>query len=171
MSINKITTCLWFDAATQAEEAAKTYTAIFPNSHITKRTEYSKANASFSGHKPGDLLMLEFTLNGQPFALLNGGPGPGFKHSMAVSFQIECKDQEEVDYYWNALTKDGPKENQVCGWLTDKWGISWQLIPKQLVEWLQDEDKQKAERVTTAMLNMNKISIDGLKKAYEGAET
>ncbi|OAL45678.1 3-demethylubiquinone-9 3-O-methyltransferase [Pyrenochaeta sp. DS3sAY3a] len=169
MSLSKITTCLWFDDASQTEDAAKTYTDLFPNSKITKRTEYSDANSSISGHKPGDLLTLDLTLNGHSFSLLNGGPEPGFKHSMAVSFMIECKDQEEVDHYWNGLAKDGPKQNQVCGWLTDKWGISWQIIPKQLIEWLDDEDKQKAERVTTAMLNMGKMDIEGLKKAHEGA--
>ncbi|KAH7383345.1 3-demethylubiquinone-9 3-methyltransferase-domain-containing protein [Pyrenochaeta sp. MPI-SDFR-AT-0127] len=171
MSLSKITTCLWFNDAADAEEAAKTYTSIFPNSQITHTNRYLDAGSECHGHNAGELLTISFTLNGQSFVILNGGVQPNIKHNEAVSFQIECKDQEEVDHYWNSLAKGGAEERQNCGWLADKWGIAWQVVPKQLIEWLGDKDKKKAGRVTNAMMSMKKMDIEGLRKAYEEAES
>lgn len=171
MPLNKITTCLWFEDGAEAEEAAKAYTSIFPNSKITHLNRYLDAGSECHGHKAGDLLTISFTLDGQSFVILNGGVQPNIKHNEAVSFQIECKDQEEVDHYWNNLSNEGAEEKQNCGWLADKWGISWQIVPKQLIEWLEDENKEKAGRVTTAMISMKKMDIEILRKAYEGIES
>lgn len=161
--MKKIIPNLWFDG--QAEEAAKFYTSIFPNSKIGMTTRYDAASAKVSGQPEGSVLTVEFELDGNPFVALNGGPL--FKFTEAVSFAVECKDQAEVDMYWNKLTADGGQESQ-CGWLKDKFGLSWQIVPKRLVELLNDPDKAKVGRAMRAMLEMQKIDIAALERAANG---
>jgi predicted 3-demethylubiquinone-9 3-methyltransferase (glyoxalase superfamily) len=151
----KITPWLWFDA--EGEEAAEFYTSIFPNSKITEITRYGSA-----GPRPEGMVMtVAFELDGQRLAALNGGPD--FKFNEAVSFLVGCKDQEEVDWYWNKLSEGG--EPGPCGWLKDKYGLAWQIIPTALDELLGDPDREKAQRVMQAMLGMGKIEIEGLERA------
>jgi predicted 3-demethylubiquinone-9 3-methyltransferase (glyoxalase superfamily) len=151
----KITPWLWFDA--EGEEAAEFYASIFPNSKITEITRYGSA-----GPRPEGMVMtVAFELDGQRFAALNGGPD--FKFNEAVSFLVSCKDQEEVDWYWNKLSEGG--EPGPCGWLKDKYGLAWQIIPTALDELLGDPDREKAQRVMQAMLGMGKIEIEGLERA------
>jgi predicted 3-demethylubiquinone-9 3-methyltransferase (glyoxalase superfamily) len=156
----KISPCLWFDD--QAEEAVKLYVSLFKNSRILGTSRYSEEGAMVSGRKVGSVMSVVFELNGQKFMALNGGPL--FKFNEAVSFMVDCKDQDEVDYYWKALSKGG-QENQ-CGWLKDKFGLSWQIIPSELGEMMQDEDEERSRRVMEAMLKMKKIDVNILKKAY-----
>jgi len=160
----KISPCLWFD--TQAEDAAKFYTAIFKNSKITATSHYPDTGQEIHGKPPGSVLTVAFELNGQTFTALNGGPH--FKFNEAVSFQIECETQEEVDYYWQKLGEGGPLEAQQCGWLKDKFGLSWQVIPKILPELLNDRDTAKSQRAFQAMLQMKKLDVAGLQRAFAG---
>lgn len=160
--MQKITPCLWFD--TQAEEAANFYTSIFKNSKIGQISRYDKASAEVSGRPEGSVLVVSFQLEGQDFMALNGGPV--FKFSEAISFSVECKTQEEVDEFWQKLIADGGAESQ-CGWLKDKFGLSWQIVPSVLNELLSDPDPIKSSRVMQAMLQMNKLIIADLQKAYE----
>lgn len=160
--MQKITPFLWFD--NQAEEAAKFYTSIFKNSKIKNGAEYSESAGEMSEKPAGSVMTVHFELDGMEFVALNGGPF--FKFTEAISFVIDCKDQEEVDYYWEKLLADGGEESQ-CGWLKDKFGVSWQVVPRILNELLTDEDRQKAERVTQCMLKMKKIVIADLEKAAE----
>jgi predicted 3-demethylubiquinone-9 3-methyltransferase (glyoxalase superfamily) len=156
--MQKIIPNLWFD--TEAEEAAKFYTSIFENSRINNISHYGEA-----GPRPaGTVLTVDFELDGQGFTALNGGPE--FKFNEAISFLVNCETQEEVDRLWDALTKDG-QEIQ-CGWLRDKYGVAWQIVPTRLQELLQDPDAEKANRVMTAMLQMVRIDIDTLEKAARG---
>ena len=154
----KITPFLWFD--NNAEEAMKYYTSIFKNSSIDEIRRYDQAG-------PGgeDVVTGTFTLEGQKFMALNGGPL--FKFNESISLYVDCEDQDEVDYYWNKLTSDGGQESQ-CGWLKDKFGLSWQIVPKALGALLGDKDKQKAGRVMQAMLQMRKIDVARLEEAYRG---
>lgn len=152
------TTCLWFDG--QAEEAARFYTSVFPNSSIGAIGRYTEAGPG----EPGSVMAVEFVANGQKFVALNGGPQFAFNH--AISFQIFCDDQAEVDHYWEKLT-DGGEEVQ-CGWLKDRFGLSWQVIPKGLVEMIGDPDPEKAKRTSEAMFAMKKLDIAALRRAYEG---
>lgn len=161
--MQKITPCLWYDK--EAEEAANFYTSIFPNSKIGKVSRYGEVGKEITGGEPGSVLTVEFQINGQDFLALNGGPI--FKFTEAVSFSIDCKDQEEVDYYWNKLREGGGQESQ-CGWLKDRFGLSWQVNPIILGQLLSDPDKEKSGRVMNAMLKMQKIDIETLKRAYEG---
>ena len=161
--MQKITPFLWFD--NQAEEAAKFYTTIFKNSKIGKILRYDEAAAKAAGGPVGSVLTIEFEIEGQKFTALNGGPQ--FKFNESVSFVVNCETQEEVDYFWEKLTADGGKES-ACGWLKDKFGLSWQITPRALIEMLQDKDAEKAERVMKAMLQMDKIDIKKLKEAYAG---
>ena len=158
----KITSCLWFDD--KAEEAAEFYTSIFKNSKIGKMTRYDDEAAQVSGRPLGSVMTVEFQLEGQEFLALNGGPI--FKFTEAVSFIVNCDTQEEVDCFWSKLSAGG--EESRCGWLKDKFGLSWQVIPLVLVEMLADKDAAKAKRVTHAMLQMDKIDITTLKQAYDG---
>ena len=158
--MSKITPCLWFDG--RAEEAAKFYTSLFPDSRIDK-VHRSPADTP-SGPKDS-VLTVDFTIDGQPFIALNGGPD--FRFNEAVSFSIDCQDQAEVDRYWSALILGGG-EPSVCGWLKDKFGVSWQVIPKQLPEYLESPDRDGAQRVMEAMLTMTKIEVEKLREAYEG---
>jgi predicted 3-demethylubiquinone-9 3-methyltransferase (glyoxalase superfamily) len=153
--MQKLTPCLWFD--TEGEDAAKFYTSIFPNSRIVETAYYGSA-----GPRPeGTVMTVEFELDGQRFIALNGGPQ--FKFSEALSFQINCESQDEVDDYWGKLSEDG--EEGPCGWLKDKFGLSWQVIPTVLPELLSDPDREKSQRVMAAMLNMRKIEIPELERA------
>jgi len=155
----KITPFLWFD--NQAEEAMNFYTSIFTDSKVGKVSRYGK---SFPD-KEGQVMTATFELFGQEFMALNGGPL--FSFTEAVSFFVHCEDQHEVDYYWDRLTADGGKESR-CGWLKDKFGLSWQIIPNALTEMLSDKDPQKASRVMHSMLTMSKIDIDTLRQVREG---
>jgi predicted 3-demethylubiquinone-9 3-methyltransferase (glyoxalase superfamily) len=158
----RITPFLWLDD--QAEEAAKCYTSIFKNSRITGMTRYDEEGAQAAGRPRGTVMTVAFELDGQEFIALNGGPM--FKFTEAISLVVNCETQAEVDHYWEQLT-DGGQEVQ-CGWLKDRFGVSWQVVPTVLTELLQDKDPEKAKRVMAAMLQMKKLSIDGLKRASEG---
>ncbi len=159
--MQKITPCLWFDS--NAEEAAKFYTSIFKHSKIGTISRYGKEGYEIHGKPEGTVLTVEFELDGQTFTALNGGPV--FKFNEAVSFQVHCKSQNEVDYYWERLSEGGEKGR--CGWLKDKYGLSWQIVPTVLGEMLQDKHAAKSERVMKALLQMGKIDIEALKQAYE----
>jgi predicted 3-demethylubiquinone-9 3-methyltransferase (glyoxalase superfamily) len=163
-SMQKITPCLWFDA--QAEEAAEFYTAIFRNSRIVSITRYGEAGHEIHGKPAGTVMTVAFELEGQAFTALNGGPV--FTFNEAISFQVSCETQEEVDYYWAKLSEGGADQAQQCGWLKDKYGASWQIIPTVLIEMIQDPDAEKSQRVMEAMLHMKKIDIETLKRAYAG---
>jgi predicted 3-demethylubiquinone-9 3-methyltransferase (glyoxalase superfamily) len=157
-----IAPCLWFD--TQGEDAARFYTGIFKNSKIGKISRYTEAGREVHGRPAGSVMTVEFELNGQPFTALNGGPH--FKFNEAVSFQIMCKDQEEVDYYWNKLSQGGDPNAQQCGWLKDKFGLSWQVVPTALAQLMSDP--RKASRAMEALLKMKKLDIAELERAAEG---
>ncbi len=158
--MQKITPFLWFDD--QAEEAVKFYTSVFKNSKIGRILRYSEEAAKASGRPAGSVLTVEFEMEGQKFVALNGGPL--FKFNESISFVVNCETQEEVDYFWEKLTADGGQESQ-CGWLKDKFGLSWQVVPTVLIDMLHDKDSKKSERVTAAMLQMKKIDINKLKEA------
>ncbi len=160
--MQKITPFLWFDD--NAQEAVKFYTSIFKNSKIGKIARYDEAGEKAAGRPAGSVMTVEFQLEGQDFIALNGGPH--FKFTEAISFVVSCKTQAEVDYYWNKLTADGGKEVQ-CGWLKDKYGLSWQVVPTILPELLSDKDAAKSQRVMEAMLQMVKLDIKKLKQAAE----
>jgi predicted 3-demethylubiquinone-9 3-methyltransferase (glyoxalase superfamily) len=162
--IQKITPCLWFDD--QAEEAAKFYTGIFRSSKINKISRYGKEGYEIHRRPEGSVMTVEFELDGQTFTALNGGPV--FKFNEAISFQVDCATQEEVDYYWEKLSEGGDEKAQQCGWLKDKYGLSWQIVPRALVDMINDPDAKKSERVMAAMLKMKKIDIEVLKRAYTG---
>ncbi|MFC9331804.1 VOC family protein [Kitasatospora sp. NPDC057015] len=158
MTTDGFTTCLWFDG--QAEEAAQFYTSIFTNSAIGRIGRYNEA-----GPGPvGSVMTVEFEANGQKFLALNGGPE--FTFNEAVSFQIYCADQEELDHYWGRLTEGGSEV--ACGWLRDRYGLSWQVVPAGLVDMITDPDPQRAQRATKAMLSMVKFDIAAIEKAYAG---
>jgi predicted 3-demethylubiquinone-9 3-methyltransferase (glyoxalase superfamily) len=154
-----VTPWLWFD--TEGQEAAEYYTSIFPNSRITEVTHYNEAGPRAAG----TVLTVTFELDGKRFAALNGGPD--FKFNEAVSFLIDCADQAEVDYYWERLGDGG--EHGPCGWLKDRYGVSWQVIPRRLEELLRDSDPEVSQRVMAAMLQMGKIEVDKLEEAAAGA--
>ena len=154
----KITPFLWFD--TQAEEAARFYTSLFKNSRITNVTHYSEGGPA----PAGTVMVVSFELDGQAFSALNGGPQ--FNFTDAISFAVDCDDQAEVDRLWNALTADGGEPGQ-CGWLKDRFGVSWQIVPRALYAMLDDSDAVKVKRVTEAMLQMQKIDVPTLQAAYE----
>jgi len=162
--IRKISPCLWFDH--QAEEAAEFYTSVFKNSRIASIVRYGDAGHEIHGRKVGSVMTVVFVLDGQSFTALNGGPV--FEFNEAISFQVDCGTQEEVDYYWEKLSEGGDKKAQQCGWLKDKYGVSWQTIPRILLEMINDPDHEKSQRVTGAMLRMKKINIEELKRAYAG---
>lgn len=161
-NIQKITPFLWFND--KAEEAVNFYVSIFKNSGIDKITRYSEEGGKVAGRPKGTIMIIAFRLVGQEFVALNGGPE--FKFTEAVSFVVNCETQEEVDRFWERLT-DGGQEIQ-CGWLKDKFGLSWQIVPAVLNEMLADQDPDKSSRVMKAMLQMIKIDIETLKQAYEG---
>lgn len=160
----RITPCLWFDD--QAEEAAEFYTGIFRNSRIVTITRYGEAGREIHGKPAGSVMVVAFELDRQPFTALNGGPH--FKFNEAVSLQVGCETQEEVDYYWEKLSEGGDERAQQCGWLKDKYGLSWQIIPTILPEMLDSPESPKSQRAMTAMLQMKKLDIDALRRAYDG---
>jgi predicted 3-demethylubiquinone-9 3-methyltransferase (glyoxalase superfamily) len=161
--MQKISPCLWFDD--NAEDAVKFYASIFKNSKVGNVTRYGKEGYEIHKKKEGSVMTIDFEIEGQNFLALNGGPI--FKFNEAISFQIYCDTQEEIDYYWGKLTEGGDKNAQVCGWVKDKFGVSWQVVPITLIKMLQDKDSKKTERVMSAMLQMHKLDIDALTKAYQ----
>ena len=152
--------CLWFDG--QAAEAAQLYTSVFPNSSIGTVTRYGPGMPP--PMQEGDALTVDFTLDGQEYTALNGGPQ--FPFTGAISFQIMCADQEEVDHYWERLTADGGEES-MCGWLKDRFGVSWQVVPSEMMTLLQDPDPARAQRATQAMMQMKRIDIAGIRRAAD----
>ena len=160
--MQKITPNLWFDS--QAEEAANFYVSVFKNSKILEVSRYGEAGQEVHGQKPGTVMTVSFELDGQRFMALNGGPI--FKFSEAISFVIDCEDQAEVDYFWEKLS--AAPEAEQCGWLKDTYGLSWQVVPKQLNELMADPDAEKAGRTMEAMLKMKKLDIAGLQRAHDG---
>lgn len=154
------TTCIWFDG--QAREAATFYTSIFPDSSLA---ENWIAPTETPGNEQGSEVLVNFTIFGRPFIALNGGPQ--FPHSEAISFQIPCANQNEIDKYWDVLTSNGGQESQ-CGWLKDKFGVSWQVISSEMSNYLGGPDSEGAQRATQAMLGMRKIDLAGMKNAYLG---
>lgn len=164
MTIKPISPCLWFDS--EAEEAAELYTSIFPDSKITSVLRYPDAGEEMHGAKPGSVMAVDFELKGAPLSALNGGPL--FKFNEAISLQVACETQKEIDYYWEKLGEGGDPEARQCGWLKDRFGLSWQVFPAELNEWLGDSDRDKAARVMTVMLKMKKLDLAELKRAHEG---
>jgi predicted 3-demethylubiquinone-9 3-methyltransferase (glyoxalase superfamily) len=162
--LQRISPCLWFDD--QAEEAACSYTGIFPNSTITKVTRYPEAGHEVHGRPAGSVMTVAFELDGQPFTALNGGPL--FKFNEAVSFQVMCETQAEVDRYWDRLSEGGDESARQCGWLKDRFGLSWQVLPMQLLEMIGDPDWARANRVMAALLPMKKLDIAMLQRAQAG---
>jgi predicted 3-demethylubiquinone-9 3-methyltransferase (glyoxalase superfamily) len=160
----KIAPCLWF--GDQAEEASRFYTGIFKNSRILDMSRYTEAGREVHGRPPGSVLMVSFELLGQPFTALNGGPV--FKFTEAISFQISCDSQEELDHYWTRLSAGGDPTAQQCGWLKDKFSVSWQVLPTILPAMLVDPDPAKTGRVMEALMPMKKLDIAALKRAYAG---
>jgi predicted 3-demethylubiquinone-9 3-methyltransferase (glyoxalase superfamily) len=163
-TMRKITPFLWFDS--NAEDAAKFYTSIFRDSRVGNISRYGEAGYEIHGRPAGTAMTVEFQLEGQDFVALNGGPV--FKFNEAISFQVQCETQEEVDYYWEKLTEGGDEKAQQCGWLKDRFGVSWQIVPSLLGELLKDANPQKSARVMNAMLQMKKIDIGKLQQAYAG---
>jgi predicted 3-demethylubiquinone-9 3-methyltransferase (glyoxalase superfamily) len=160
--MQKIAPCLWFD--NQAEEAARFYTGIFKNSKIASITRYGEAGREIHGRPAGSVMTAAFELDGQPFTALNGGPL--FKFNEAISLQVFCANQEEVDHYWDKLSAGGDKKAQQCGWLKDKYGVSWQVVPTVLLEMVSDPNSKKSQHAFEAMLQMKKLDIDKLQRAY-----
>jgi predicted 3-demethylubiquinone-9 3-methyltransferase (glyoxalase superfamily) len=167
VTTQRISPCLWF--ADEAEAAARFYTGIFKNSRITGIARYGSAGQEIHGRPPGSVMVVAFDLDGQSFTALNGGPL--FKFNEAVSLQVICKTQAEIDYYWEKLTAGGDPKAQQCGWLKDKFGLSWQVVPPMDELFQRDERSPGAERAMEAMLQMKKVDIAALQRAYEGAPT
>jgi predicted 3-demethylubiquinone-9 3-methyltransferase (glyoxalase superfamily) len=161
---SRITPCLWFD--TQGEEAARFYVSVFPNSKIGRIARYGTEGQEHHHQPPGSVMTVEFVLDGQPFTALNGGPI--FRFNEAVSLQIHCETQAEVDHYWNKLTAGGDPKDQQCGWLKDKYGLSWQVVPTIVPKLITDPDPAKASRAMRAILQMKKIDIAALEAAHDG---
>lgn len=162
-AMQTIIPCLWFDS--NAEEAVNFYTTIFKNSKISNESRYGEAGHEIHGKAAGTVMTIEFELDGQAFTALNGGPV--FRFNEAISFQVGCESQEEVDYYWGKLSEGGDRKAQQCGWLKDKYGVSWQIVPNVLGKMLQDKSSKKSENVMQALLQMTKIDIAGLRRAYQ----
>ncbi len=160
----RIIPCLWF--ADNAEEAARHYTGIFKNSRITAITHYGTAGFESHHRPPGSVMTVAFELDGQSFTALNGGPL--FQFTEAISFQVNCETQEEIDHYWDKLSADGDPDAQMCGWLKDRYGLSWQVIPNSMDELFKDEESAASQRAMEAMLTMKKLDIAALQRAYDG---
>lgn len=163
-SVQTITPCLWFDR--QAEVAARFYTSIFKNSKLGATTRYGEAGKEIHGMPPGTVLTVAFELDGQGFTALNGGPV--FKFNEAISFQVNCETQAEVDYFWDKLSAGGDPQAQQCGWLKDQFGVSWQIVPSVLSKLMSDPDAGRAQRAMQAMFKMKKIDITELERAAKG---
>ncbi len=160
-SIPRISNCLWFDS--EAEEAARFYVSLFPESRISRVTHYTEAGTETHGRPAGSVMTVEFDLAGRSFRALNGGPI--FKFNEAVSIEVVCESQAEIDSYWSKLSAGGDPSGQACGWLKDRYGLSWQIVPKQLADLMSDEDSARASRVMTAMLKMKKLDLAELERA------
>jgi len=161
--MQKITPFLWFD--NQAEEAVSFYTSIFKNSKVKSITRYGEEGAQASGRPKGTVMTIEFQLDEQEFVALNGGPV--FKFTEAISFVVNCESQDEIDYYWEKLSEGGDAKAQQCGWLKDKYGLSWQIVPAELEKLLSGPDPEKSRQVMKALLQMKKITIETLKQAHD----
>jgi predicted 3-demethylubiquinone-9 3-methyltransferase (glyoxalase superfamily) len=161
--MQKITPFLWFD--NQAEEAVNFYVSIFPNSKVLSTSRYDEAGAQASGRPKGSVMTMGFQLDGEEFVAINGGPH--FKFTEAVSFVVNCESQEEVDHYWEKLSQGGDPKAQQCGWLKDKYGLSWQVVPRIINKMLSNGDPAKSQKVMQALLQMKKIDTEALKRAYE----
>lgn len=162
--IHTITPCLWFDD--QAESAANFYVGIFPNSRVTSVSRYGEAGKEIHGKEPGSVLTVGFELDGQSFTALNGGPV--FTFNEALSLMVNCETQEEVDHFWERLSAGGDPNAQQCGWLKDRFGLSWQIVPTLMMDMLVDPDQAASQRAFAAMMQMRKLDIAALKKAYDG---
>lgn len=160
----RITPCLWFDD--QAEEAVRFYTGIFKNSRILQLSRYGEAGQEVHGRPAGSVMVVAFELDGQRFTALNGGPV--FKFNEAISLQVSCETQDEVDYYWDKLSAGGDEKAQQCGWLKDRYGVSWQIVPSVLPEIMSSGDTEGSGRAMQAMLRMQKLDVDALRRAYAG---
>jgi len=163
-TVQRIRPCLWFDD--RAEAAARFYTGIFKNSRIVRITRYGTAGFEVHGRPAGSVLTVEFELDGQTFTALNGGPV--FTFNEAISLEVHCETQDEIDYFWEKLSAGGDPRAQQCGWLKDKYGVSWQVVPTALIEMITDEKSPKSQRAFEAMLQMKKLDIAALKRAYDG---
>ena len=163
-TLQRISPCLWF--ADEAEEAARYYAGIFPNSRITKITRYGTAGFETHHRPAGSVMVVAFELDGHSFTALNGGPV--FRFNEAVSFQVNCASQEEIDHYWEKLSAGGDPKAQQCGWLKDRYGLSWQVVPDDMDEMFADEASPAGERVMEAMLRMKKLDIGALRRAHVG---
>lgn len=164
-TLRRISPCLWF--ADQAEQAANFYVGVFPNSRITAITRYGEAGKEIHRRAAGSVMTIAFELDGQPLTALNGGPV--FQFNEAVSLQVFCDTQDEIDHYWRQLGAGGDPNAQVCGWLKDRWGLSWQVVPRVMETWFEQGMDAAAERAMVAMLAMKKMDIAALEKAYRGA--
>ena len=164
-TLHRILPCLWY--ADQAEQAANFYVGVFPNSRITATTRYGTAGQEIHRRAPGSVMSVNFELDGHPFTALNGGPI--FQFTEAISLQVLCDTQDEIDHYWRQLGAGGDPNAQVCGWLKDRWGLSWQVVPRIMETWFEQGMDAAAERAMVAMLAMKKMDIAALEKAYRGA--
>ncbi|MBX3439256.1 MAG: VOC family protein [Planctomycetaceae bacterium] len=162
--IHKITPCLWFDD--QAEDAARYYVSIFKNSRIVEIARYTDIGQEIHGKPPGSVMTVVFELDGQEFTALNGGPI--FQFNEAVSFQVYCETQAEIDHFWEKLGAEGDPQARQCGWLKDKFGVSWQVVPTILSKLMNDSDPGRSQRVMQAVFQMKKLDIDQLQRAAEG---
>jgi predicted 3-demethylubiquinone-9 3-methyltransferase (glyoxalase superfamily) len=160
----RITPCLWFED--QAEQAARYYVKIFKNSKMGKIARYGEAGREQHGRPPGSVMIVEFVLDGAPFTALNGGPI--FKFNEAVSLQVYCKNQKEVDYYWEKLGAGGDPKAQVCGWLKDKYGLSWQIVPEEILKLVSNHKSAKSQRAMVEMMRQKKPDIAAVRRAYDG---
>ena len=163
--MRKMTSCLWFDD--QAEEAARFYTSIFPDSKVDTTTRYSAEASQVAGRPEGSVMTVTFELDGNKFMGLNGGPI--FQFSEAVSFIVPCRDQQEIDFFWDRLIADGGHPSQ-CGWLKDRFGVSWQIVPENMEEIMKQGDAEGQRRMMAALLTMTKLDVAALQRAYEGAQ-
>ena len=163
-TIQKITPHLWFD--NQAEEAARFYVSVFKNARMGRISHYGREGFEIHQRPAGSVMVVEFWIENQLFLALNGGPH--FKFNEAISFLVNCDSQEEIDHYWEKLTEGGDSKAQMCGWLKDKFGLSWQIVPSNMGEVMNDPDKQRADRVMKEVLQMKKLNIEKLEKAYQG---
>lgn len=166
MGTRKIVPCLWFDE--RAEEAVRFYTSVFKESRMGKITHYGKEGYEIHGRPEGTVMTVEFEIEGQPFVALNGGPV--FVFNEAVSFVVNCDTQEELDYYWERLSEGADDEAQQCGWLKDKYGLSWQIVPRALSDLVSDPQSEKSQRAMKALLRMKKIDIETIRRAYDGSD-
>ena len=160
----RIQPCLWFD--NQGEQAARFYTEVFPDSRITAIARYGEAGPDIHGRPAGSVMTVQFELDGQPFLALNGGPM--FRFNEAVSLMVSCDTQDEIDHYWGALSEGGDPAARQCGWLKDRHGLSWQIVPAQMAGWMGGPDMAAAQRVMQALLGMQKLDIAALERAHDG---